>query len=132
MKRCAVYELYDGRDTLLYVGMSTNPSKRWREHLESSEWSFGVAHSRIDWFDSVDEARAEEWRRIVAKRPVFNTVGNVDPNDPPHWWLYYLRRKEEAAAMASDERVDIGSAWKMAASFEKAEELRRQLEAMKS
>lgn len=131
-KRCAVYELYDGKDCLLYVGASCNPPRRYAEHQKMSPWFFGVAYSKVDWFDTREQAEREEYRRIGSLSPVFNVDGNYDPSEPPEWWNFYLKYKSVASFMASDKRVDIESAWKMAESLEKAEATRAKLDALMS
>jgi hypothetical protein len=132
MAKCAVYELYDGQDRLLYVGMSVNPVKRWEEHELNSEWSFGVAFSKVDWFASTEEARREEAYRIRHLHPIFNKWGNNLPGESPEWWVYYQEHKAHAAWMASNKRVSEADARWMAKRLAKADKARKDLQELMS
>lgn len=95
--RTAVYRFYDAVDQLLYVGITSDAKARWRQHAKEKEWWPQVAHKRITWFASREEAAAAERLAIVAEAPRFN----IDMNTPEfrQWyqlgWLNQVLRVEE-------------------------------------
>jgi len=68
----AVYRLFDSAGRLLYVGLSTNPMNRWAAHMEHHAWWPEVASFTVTWFDSRQEAAAEEKRAIRGENPLCN------------------------------------------------------------
>jgi GIY-YIG catalytic domain len=77
--RTALYRFYDARETLLYVGISVDPWRRWREHVLDKPWYPQVRHQSVTWYDSEREARKAETRAIRSERPRFNVAGAVRP-----------------------------------------------------
>jgi predicted GIY-YIG superfamily endonuclease len=79
------YIAYSTSGEVLYVGLSSDPLKRLREHRKSSAWF--VRCSRVECFrhpNRPDAARAE-WQLIKALKPRFNTVGvDVTPDPEPN------------------------------------------------
>jgi predicted GIY-YIG superfamily endonuclease len=37
-QRTALYRFYDEHENLLYVGISNDPWRRWREHVYDKQW----------------------------------------------------------------------------------------------
>lgn len=95
--RTALYRFYDAAGQLLYVGITGDAKARWRQHAKEKEWWPQVAHKRIAWFSSRDEAAVAERLAIVAEAPRFN----IDMNTPQfrQWyqlgWLNQVLRAEE-------------------------------------
>jgi predicted GIY-YIG superfamily endonuclease len=85
---CAVYLAYDRTDTLLYVGISSDPSVRMAGHQARSEW-WPLAY-RIDTeqYDTRSEALAREAALIRQRRPPFNTQHNPEPRRAPRECVY--------------------------------------------
>ncbi|GAA3853921.1 hypothetical protein GCM10023084_05200 [Streptomyces lacrimifluminis] len=86
----ALYRLYgaDGT-TLLYIGISTDPDRRFKQHRDSKPWWPLVGQKTIEWHPSRDHALAEEATAIKAEAPAYNIDHNpaaqqaVDPRVPP-------------------------------------------------
>ena len=71
-RECAVYRFYDDDGTLLYVGISRNPLKRWQAHRRTKPWWPDVARSVIDVYQSEAVALRIERERIRCERPLWN------------------------------------------------------------
>jgi predicted GIY-YIG superfamily endonuclease len=78
-QRTALYRFYDSRETLLYVGITSDPWRRWREHVQEKPWYPQVKHQAVTWFDSEPQARRAEVRAIRREKPQFNIAGAVRP-----------------------------------------------------
>ncbi|SDL28519.1 GIY-YIG nuclease family protein [Streptomyces indicus] len=70
--RTAVYRFFDADDVLLYVGIATNVTKRWRQHENAKNWWHLIARSSVTWFESRSGAEAEEARSVDEERPLYN------------------------------------------------------------
>ena len=75
-KPTAVYAHYDRAGALLYVGISHNPMKRFRQHADKSRWADRVARVRVKWCASRSFAVAMEARAIRMLRPMMNVQGS--------------------------------------------------------
>jgi len=75
MTRTAVYRHYDAQGLLLYVGMSSNPTKRLYQHRCRSDWAHRVVRSEVDWFETREAARSEEARQIRKLQPPMQIAG---------------------------------------------------------
>lgn len=69
-----VYRFYDSADVLLYVGVTSNMSSRFRAHGMGKSWWSQVARKTMTLYGTRDEAEAEEARAILAENPVHNIV----------------------------------------------------------
>lgn len=78
-QRTALYRFYDKHENLLYVGISNDPWRRWRQHVYEKPWYPQVKHQAVTWYETEDEARAAETRAIRAEHPKFNVAGAVRP-----------------------------------------------------
>jgi hypothetical protein len=78
-QRTALYRFYDKRENLLYVGISNDPWRRWREHVYDKPWYPEVKHQAVTWYETEEEARLAETRAIRAEHPKFNVAGAVRP-----------------------------------------------------
>lgn len=78
-QRTALYRFYDAHENLLYVGISNDPWRRWREHVYEKSWYPQVKHQSVTWYDTEDQARATETRAIRRERPRFNIAGAIRP-----------------------------------------------------
>lgn len=72
--RTALYRLYDANDQLLYVGIATDPKRRWVQHSldKRDSWWSDVDRKTVHWFDSRSEADAAETLAIREERPLRN------------------------------------------------------------
>lgn len=65
----AVYRLYDEAGSLLYVGISKHPEKRFVEHEQLQFWWHEVSETVITWYDSREEAKEAEDDAILTENP---------------------------------------------------------------
>jgi len=71
----AVYRLYDAPGTLLYVGVTDNPTARFAEHAKVKPWWPAVARKTMAWHDSRTEALEAETLAIASEQPLHNHAG---------------------------------------------------------
>lgn len=76
-KRYAVYRLMDGA-VVLYVGLTSNPSKRLKEHRQVYAWARN-ATIEYDWVGGIAKARSVERQQIKALKPVHNIIHSTEP-----------------------------------------------------
>lgn len=67
-----LYRFYDADDTLLYVGLSINPGKRFERHKADKEWWTEVARIDMEQFPDIDALRTGERTAIQSERPRHN------------------------------------------------------------
>lgn len=82
-KKCYVYKHFGENDVLLYVGATSNVSKRNLQHKCNSEWFSEVVRTEAKEFDSRELALAAETIAIQTGYPkynVFHSPGFVDFN----------------------------------------------------
>lgn len=79
--RTALYRFYDPQGKLLYVGITNDPWRRWREHVREKPWYPQVKHQAVTWYDAERQARRAETRAIHDERPEFNIAGALKPLD---------------------------------------------------
>ncbi|WP_050513182.1 GIY-YIG nuclease family protein [Streptomyces sp. JS01] len=76
--RTALYRLYGTDDRLLYVGITTNPKKRWHAHSRDKYWWPEVTHKSIEWFETRKSAERIEKIEITEEQPIYNRNHNGD------------------------------------------------------
>lgn len=81
--RTAVYRFYDCNDTLIYVGITNNPVKRWALHAYEKPWWKDVALREVEWFPTREEAEAVESQLISTYRPKWNVDGGEPARGKP-------------------------------------------------
>lgn len=77
-QRTALYRIRSASSDLLYIGISSNPPKRWLQHAADKPWWQEAADFSIEWFESRTEALAMEALAIKSERPLHNVVHNAD------------------------------------------------------
>jgi hypothetical protein len=82
--RTALYRAFDSTGTLLYVGISGSPEKRWVHHSENKAWWPEVARVEVAWHDSRAEALWHESEAIRAEKPRHNIQHNGRRTVMPH------------------------------------------------
>lgn len=70
----AVYRFFDAAGRLLYVGMTHNPTWRFKFHVRKKWWPLAVRHT-IDWLPDRAAAAREERRAILEENPLHNQHG---------------------------------------------------------
>ena len=74
----ALYRVYGETDLLLYIGISNNFGRRWREHAKKQPWWGEKRRLTVDeWFPFRSDAEAAEAAAIRAERPKYNKTHNV-------------------------------------------------------
>jgi excinuclease UvrABC nuclease subunit len=71
-ERTALYRLYDADDVLLYVGVTSDPKRRFRDHRAKRPWWNEVARNSIEWFSTEFRALQAEVQAIGAETPKYN------------------------------------------------------------
>ncbi|MGR6968998.1 GIY-YIG nuclease family protein [Streptomyces cynarae] len=86
-----LYRLYDVFGRLLYVGITSNLARRWKEHRRDHQfWWYQVAERRLEWFPTRDRAWRAERQAVRAELPLHNGEawgqfgnGGARPELPP-------------------------------------------------
>ncbi|WP_053638273.1 MULTISPECIES: GIY-YIG nuclease family protein [Streptomyces] len=68
--RTAVYRLFDADGTLLYVGMTYAPERRFRDHRAKRTWWSQVDGISIEWFTTRYRASLAEAKALRTEHPV--------------------------------------------------------------
>ena len=76
----AVYRCFDEGACLLYVGATSQLTRRLDDHRRSKAWWPQVAEARSHRFSSIEAARAAEATAIRLERPLRNTHRNASPH----------------------------------------------------
>ncbi len=75
--RTALYRLRDDLGRLLYVGISSNPLRRWPEHAAAKSWWPDVTDLSMQWFKTRTAALEAEAAAIRRERPLHNVAHNL-------------------------------------------------------
>lgn len=78
-KRSVLYRFFDGRDVLLYVGITDRPGSRWSEHMRQKPWWPDVRRQTAEWYGNRDAAEKAERSAIKDERPIYNVVHASGP-----------------------------------------------------
>jgi predicted GIY-YIG superfamily endonuclease len=71
-----VYRYFCKDEGLLYVGITTDMSRRAAQHAKNAEWWSLVARVSVQEFDDEKSAREHERKAIALEFPRFNKLGN--------------------------------------------------------
>lgn len=74
-ERTALYRLYDAKDHLLYIGVTSDPHERWTTHGREKAWWKRVVRRDLEWFANRELALTAETAAIKAEGPTYNHVG---------------------------------------------------------
>ncbi|MDD9727204.1 hypothetical protein PVV74_17220 [Roseovarius sp. SK2] len=80
MTKTALYRHYDSAGTLLYVGITSSPSRRIACHKNASDWFYRVANISLDWHDTLQDAKRAEREAIREEAPAMNIA--LQQNSP--------------------------------------------------
>lgn len=84
-----LYRLYGADETLLYIGITDCPERRFKQHRDTKAWWPEVSQKTTEWHPTRRRALAEEAAAIEAETPVHNIQYNpaapvpVSPHQPP-------------------------------------------------
>lgn len=97
-----VYQLWDDKDTLMYVGQTHNPRLRMMYHSESQFWWSQVSCIKIERFDNRAAAQHREADLIEDHHPIYNRVGipRVD-------WRLKRRKTPRGVGRIPEVRTDL-------------------------
>jgi hypothetical protein len=73
-----LYRHFDKDGNLLYVGISIDAFKRWKQHRNDSEWFDKITLVKIETFPTRDDALLAEQVAIIEERPQYNVVHQSD------------------------------------------------------
>ncbi|MFE2850607.1 GIY-YIG nuclease family protein [Streptomyces lavendulae] len=78
--KTGLYRLYDRQGRLLYIGISTDPAKRFNTHRwdRGKPWRDRIASYTAEWLDTREEAEAAEVQAIRAELPLHNRMHHPD------------------------------------------------------
>lgn len=86
----ALYRLYGPGGTLLYIGVTDDPERRFKQHRDTKPWWPQVAKKTIEWHPTRRRALAAEATAIKDETPAHNIDHNpaaqrdrVSPHCPP-------------------------------------------------
>lgn len=110
-KPTCLYQLYDASGYLLYVGITSNIARRWKEHrTEHQAWWPQVVDRRVDWYLERSHAWYAEREAVWTELPLHNDeaaayiagtldplVGNVEPTPKPPPGEAWLRDERAVA-----------------------------------
>src|SRR5437764_11236233 len=69
----ALYRVFGEADLLLYIGISNNFGRRWKEHAKKQPWWGEMRRLAVDcWYPSRVEAEEAETAAIQAESPKYN------------------------------------------------------------
>ena len=69
-----LYRLYNKAGHLLYVGVTDNVFRRWKEHSRTKPWWSQVHKFTQDWYPNRASVEAAERRAIQTENPVYNVT----------------------------------------------------------
>lgn len=75
----ALYRLYDAHGALLYVGITSDPERRWKQHAieRADTWWPQVARRSVEWVGTRTAAEEAEVKAITEERPLHNRAHNL-------------------------------------------------------
>ncbi|WP_431040041.1 GIY-YIG nuclease family protein [Streptomyces sp. P9-1] len=93
--RTALYRLFSSDGSLLYVGISNDPEKRFISHRSKSTWWDQVDGISIEWFSTRFKACQAERAAITTEQPRHNLSGTD---------AYRAEQRATALAVSPDKR----------------------------
>lgn len=77
MSHTTLYRLFGQQDELLYVGIASNPGRRFEQHAKDKPWWSDVERVTLEHRKDRKEALAAESAAIAAEQPRYNIAGNA-------------------------------------------------------
>lgn len=76
MKQQALYRFYNSSGDLLYVGITLDPGKRWKQHRDDKPWWHEVTQVTVETHVDRDAVMQAERAAIENEHPRYNVVFN--------------------------------------------------------
>ena len=102
MSLYTLYRFFDEDETLLYVGQTTNPPRRFKEHAAAKNWWLNVASIDLEHFPDQQSLNYAERQAIVLEDPLhnialaerFTDVSNAEKRRTLEWigWICISNR----------------------------------------
>lgn len=107
-ERTALYRVWGKDDLLLYIGISDDFGRRWKQHAKQQLWWDEMKRLTADeWFDTRDDAEFAETVAIRTEKPKYNIAKAVraleGPSVAPALWV------GEGGTLAQIERIITSS-----------------------
>jgi predicted GIY-YIG superfamily endonuclease len=74
-----LYRFYDSGDSLLYIGITIDPSRRFVEHKQTKPWWANIARITLEHYDDHATLVAAERIAIAIQKPRYNIAMNDGP-----------------------------------------------------
>jgi predicted GIY-YIG superfamily endonuclease len=71
-----LYRFYDRTGGLLYIGITMNPTARWKQHSQEKNWWTDVANITIEPHQDKGSVILAERLAIINERPKYNIIHN--------------------------------------------------------
>lgn len=78
-----LYRFFNADGELLYIGVTQDPTARFKSHQHDKSWFSEVATSTMEHFTSRQELMAAELVAIQRESPRHNIAGTWQPKPPP-------------------------------------------------
>lgn len=72
---CCLYRHFDGKNRLLYIGISLSQLKRLINHRGKSKWYKNIRTIKIEYFKTKKIAHEAENKAIKREKPLHNIFG---------------------------------------------------------
>lgn len=79
----ALYRFYNDAGQLLYIGITRDPSARWKKHSAGKPWWTEVRNITVQPFPDRDSALRAERAAITDEQPRYNVAHNQPPEPAP-------------------------------------------------
>jgi len=72
-EQTALYHIWGAAELLLYIGISDDFGRRWKQHAKQQPWWGEKRRLTVDeWFDRREDAEAAEAAAVKAEKPKYN------------------------------------------------------------
>ena len=73
-----LYRFFNRGGQLLYVGITDDVFKRWRQHSVDKPWFGEVSRFERDWYPDRDSVLAAEKHAIITEKPKYNIIHGME------------------------------------------------------
>jgi predicted GIY-YIG superfamily endonuclease len=81
-RRHVLYRFFDQSDVLLYVGITVDPTARFKKHRGDKPWWDQIDHIGLEKFPTRREAEDAERKAIKGEHPLYNVMHNAFVDEP--------------------------------------------------